>query len=108
LAVAQLRITNYQRANDYPISELQYNADRHGWHAAVYLVGSIFNLIASDTFTASPTTNLTFHIGEDYNNGGYGWMGPLDEVRLYCRTLTAAEVGRHIQSMTTGYSTGAN
>ena len=49
-------------------------------------------LVASDTFTAPPTTNLPLHIGEDYSSGGYGWNGTIDEARLYNRALTAAEV----------------
>ena len=49
-------------------------------------------LVASDTFTAPQPTSIPLHIGEDYTNGGYGWKGTLDEVRLYNRALTAAEV----------------
>ena len=50
-------------------------------------------LVASDTFTAPQPSSLPLHIGQDYNNSGYGWQGALDEVRLYNRALTVAEVG---------------
>jgi len=48
-------------------------------------------LVARDTFTAPANTNLPLHVGQ-YNGGGYGWNGVVDEVRLYNRALTATEV----------------
>jgi hypothetical protein len=49
-------------------------------------------LVASDTFAVPGSTNLPLYIGS-YYAGGYGWNGAEDEVRLYNRALTAAEVG---------------
>jgi hypothetical protein len=70
-----------------------------GWH----LVTATFDgatarlyvdnvLVASDTFTAPSNTNLPLYIGLYYGGSGYGWNGAIDEVRLYNRALTAAEV----------------
>jgi hypothetical protein len=49
--------------------------------------------VGSDTFTAPSNTSLPLFIGQYYGGAGYGWIGALDEVRLYNRALTAAEVG---------------
>ena len=70
-----------------------------GWHlvtatydgaaAKLYVDGVV---IATDTFTAPSQANLPLYIGS-YYGGGYGWKGSEDEVRLYNRALTSAEVG---------------
>jgi len=70
-----------------------------GWHlvtatfdgaTARLYVDSV--LAASDTFTAPPNTNLPLYIGRYYGASAYGWNGAIDEVRLYNRALSAAEV----------------
>ncbi|MBI2679792.1 MAG: hypothetical protein HYX25_02150 [Candidatus Solibacter usitatus] len=70
-----------------------------GWHlvtatydgaiAKLYVDGS---LVGSDTFTAPPATNFPLYIASYYAGAGYAWNGAADEVRLYNRALTAAEV----------------
>jgi hypothetical protein len=70
-----------------------------GWHlvtgtfdgarATLYLDGAV---VASDTFTAPLATSLPVFIGRYYVGTGSGWNGILDEVRLYNRALTSAEV----------------
>jgi hypothetical protein len=69
-----------------------------GWHLVTVTydgaVGKLYvdgALVASDTFTAPPGTNYPLFVGR-YYGGGYGWNGSIDEVRLYNRALTAAEV----------------
>ena len=69
-----------------------------GWHLAtatfdgttgtLYVDGVV---VASDTFTAPSITNLPLYIGASYA-GGSGWKGSIDDVRLYSRALTSAEV----------------
>jgi chitodextrinase len=69
-----------------------------GWHlvtatfdgatARLYVDNAV---VGSDTFTPS-TASLPFNIGVAYTGSGYGWNGTIDEVRLYNRALTAAEV----------------
>jgi hypothetical protein len=49
-------------------------------------------VVGSDTFTAPGTTNYPLYIGRYYGSAGYGWNGGIDEVRLYNRALTSAEV----------------
>jgi chitodextrinase len=70
-----------------------------GWHlvtatfdgtTARLYVDSV--LAASDTFTAPPNTNLPLYIGRYYGASAYGWIGALDEVRIYNRALSSAEV----------------
>jgi hypothetical protein len=70
-----------------------------GWHlvTATYdgSIGRLYvdgALVASETFTAPPNTNYPFYIGRYYGGGGYGWIGSMDDVRLYNRALTSAEV----------------
>jgi hypothetical protein len=70
-----------------------------GWHlvtatfdgatARLYVDNAV---VGSDTFTAPSNTNLPLNIGISYVGSGYGWNGTIDEVRLYNRALTAAEV----------------
>ena len=70
-----------------------------GWHlvtatydgaaARLYIDGA---QVASETFTAPGNTNYPLYVGRYYGSNGYGWNGALDEVRLYNRALTAAEV----------------
>jgi uncharacterized protein (TIGR03790 family) len=69
-----------------------------GWHlvtatydgttATLYVDGSV---VANDTFTAPGATNFPLYVGR-YYAGGYGWNGSVDEVRLYNRALSPAEV----------------
>ena len=69
-----------------------------GWHlvtatfdgatARLYVDNAI---VGSDTFAPS-TASLPLNIGVAYTGSGYGWNGTIDEVRLYNRALTAAEV----------------
>lgn len=69
-----------------------------GWHlvtgtfdgatAKLYVDNAV---VASDTFTAPPPTSYHLHIGGTGSNG-YAWNGAMDEVRLYNRALTDAEV----------------
>jgi hypothetical protein len=75
-----------------------------GWHLVtgtydgttgrLYVDGA---LVASDTFTAPANTNLPLYIGR-YFGGGYGWNGAIDEVRLYNKALSAAEIGQLFNS----------
>jgi hypothetical protein len=69
-----------------------------GWH----LVTATFDgsqgllyvdhaLVASETFAAPSAASLALYLGI-YTGCGYGWNGGIDEVRLYNRALTAAEV----------------
>ena len=70
-----------------------------GWHlvtgtfdgttAKLYVDNAV---AGSDTFTAPSSTNYPLYIGRYYGGNGYGWNGVIDEVRLYNRALTAAEV----------------
>ena len=70
-----------------------------GWH----LVTATFDgttgrlyvdnaLVGSDTFSAPPSTNLPLYIGHYYAANQNVWNGGIDEVRLYNRALTSAEV----------------
>ncbi|HTS28946.1 MAG TPA: Ig-like domain-containing protein, partial [Bryobacteraceae bacterium] len=69
-----------------------------GWHlltatfdgatARLYVDGV---LVGSDTGTAA-NTNLPLYIGRYFASNGFGWNGAIDEVRLYNRALSAAEV----------------
>jgi Concanavalin A-like lectin/glucanases superfamily len=69
-----------------------------GWHlvtatfdgstATLYLDGTV---VATDKFTAPSATNFPLYVGRYYAGGG-GWSGVIDDVRLYNRALTAAEV----------------
>jgi chitodextrinase len=70
-----------------------------GWHLVTATFDGVTGrlyvdgvLVASDTFVAQPTTNLPLYIGEYYAGPFYTWLGALDEVRLYNRALTSAEV----------------
>jgi hypothetical protein len=60
-----------------------------GSHAILYVDGS---QVATETFTSPGNTNFPLYIGRYYAATGYGWNGVIDEVRLYSRALTAAEV----------------
>ena len=69
-----------------------------GWHlltatyngaSAILYVDGVE--VATDTFTATASTNLPLYVGR-YFQGGYGWNGAADDLRLYNRALTAAEV----------------
>ena len=82
-----------------------------GWH----LVTATFDgttgrlyvdnaLVGSDTFSAPPNTNLPLNIGHYYAGNTSGWNGGIDEVRLYNRALTGAEVSA-IYSYTGGADT---
>ena len=48
--------------------------------------------VATETFSGPPNTNFPLYIGRYYGGTGAGWNGAIDEVRLYNRALTAAEV----------------
>jgi hypothetical protein len=90
----QLPPETYQR-----ISRDRWCNVTSGWHlvtgtydgatARLYVDGT---LVASETFTAPPNTSFPLYIGRYYGAGGYNWSGGIDEVRLYNRALTAAEV----------------
>jgi hypothetical protein len=70
-----------------------------GWHLVtatydgtagkLYLDGA---LVATDTFTAPASANLPLYIGRLYSTNGYGWNGKMDDIRLYNKALTEAEV----------------
>jgi hypothetical protein len=70
-----------------------------GWHlvtatfdgatARLYVDNAV---VGSDTFTAPSNTNLPLNIGISYVGSGYGWNGTIDEVRLYNRGLSIAEI----------------
>jgi hypothetical protein len=49
-------------------------------------------MVSSDTFTAPLNTSLPLYISSFFAGSGYGWKGAIDEVRLYNRALSAAEV----------------
>jgi hypothetical protein len=49
-------------------------------------------LVATETFTQPGNTNYPLYIGQYFAGAGYNWNGALDEVRVYTRALTAAEV----------------
>ena len=49
-------------------------------------------LVASDTFTTPLNANFPLYIGRNFGGSGFNWNGGLDEVRLYNRALTSAEV----------------
>ena len=49
-------------------------------------------LAASDTFTPPVNANFPLYIGRYFAGGGFNWNGGIDEVRLYNRALTSAEV----------------
>ena len=70
-----------------------------GWH----LVSATYNgttailyvdgvQVATETFNAPVSISLPFYIGRYFGANGYGWNGIIDEVRLYNRALTGAEV----------------
>jgi chitodextrinase len=61
----------------------------NGATATLYVNGAA---VGSDTFTAPPNTNYPLYIGRWYGGAAYGWDGVIDEVRLYNRALTSAEV----------------
>ena len=70
-----------------------------GWHlvtgtfdgtTAILYVDNV--RVGSDTFTAPGNTNYPLYIGRYYGGTGYGWNAGIDEVRLYNRALTSAEV----------------
>ncbi len=70
-----------------------------GWHlltatfdgatATLYVDNAV---VATDTFTAPANTNYPLYIARYYGGNGYSWNGALDEIRLYNRALTSAEV----------------
>jgi len=72
-----------------------------GWHLVtatfdgskgrLYLDGA---LVATDTFTAPLNTNYPLNIGHYFAANGFGWNGVIDEVRLYNRALSAAEIAQ--------------
>ena len=69
-----------------------------GWHLVTATFDGataqlyVDNAVAgSDTFTAPSNINLPLYIGIS-KGGGYGWNGTIDEVRLYNRGLSSAEV----------------
>ena len=70
-----------------------------GWH----LVTATFDgttaklyvddaLVGGDTFSAPSNTNLPLYIGRYYAASLAGWNGAIDEVRLYNRALSNADV----------------
>jgi hypothetical protein len=70
-----------------------------GWHlitatfdgtTAILYVDNV--AVASDRFTAPGNTNYPLYIANYYGGPNYGWNGKIDEVRLYNRALTSAEV----------------
>ena len=70
-----------------------------GWHSVIATFdGATARLyvdgtqVGSDTFTAPANTSFPLYLGQYYGGNGYGWNGAMDEVRLYNRTLTAAEI----------------
>src|SRR5258708_39644293 len=72
-----------------------------GWHlvtgtydgstATLYVDGA---MAASDTFAAPGNTTYPLYIGRYYADNGSGWNGAIDEVHLYNRAVTSAEVSR--------------
>ena len=71
-----------------------------GWHLVTATfdgtIGTLYVdgvVVASDTFAAPAITNFPLYVGRYYAGGG-GWNGGVDDVRLYNRALTAAEVSR--------------
>jgi hypothetical protein len=88
-----------------------------GWHLVTATFDGatarlyVDNAVAgSDTFTAPSNTNLPLYIGISYVGSGYGWNGTIDEVRLYNRALSSAEVSAiyNYSGDTTPPSTPAN
>jgi hypothetical protein len=70
-----------------------------GWHLVTGtfdgVTGRLYvdgTLVASETFTAPANTNFPLYIGRWYAGSGFGWNGGIDQVGLYNRALTAAEV----------------
>jgi hypothetical protein len=49
-------------------------------------------MVGSDSFSAPPNTDYPLYIARYYGGNGNGWVGAEDEVRLYNRALTSAEV----------------
>ncbi len=64
-------------------------ATYNGAHAILYVDGV---QVATETFTAPANQSLPLYIGRYYAGNGYGWNGAIDEVRLYSRALSSAEV----------------
>ena len=70
-----------------------------GWHlltatfdgakATLYVDNDV---VATETITAPANTNYPLYIARYYGGNGYNWNGAMDEVRLYNRALTSAEV----------------
>jgi hypothetical protein len=77
-----------------------------GWHLVTGTydgtVGRLYvdgALVSSETFTAPPNRNYPLYIGRYYGANGWSWSGAIDEVRLYNRALTAAEVASLFNSL---------
>jgi hypothetical protein len=49
-------------------------------------------LVATDRVTAPASASYPLYIGRYYGYAAYAWTGSIDEVRLYNRAVTAAEV----------------
>jgi chitodextrinase len=64
-------------------------ATYNGTNAILYVDGM---QVATETFTAPANESLPLYIGRYYAGNGYGWNGAIDEVRLYSRALSSAEV----------------
>jgi hypothetical protein len=48
--------------------------------------------VATETFSAPPNTDYPLYFARHYGGNGYNWNGAMDEIRLYNRALTSAEV----------------
>jgi hypothetical protein len=59
--------------------------------------------VSSETFTAPPNTNFSLYIGRAYASNGWGWRGAIDDVRLYDKELSSAEVAALYNQILVGH-----
>lgn len=73
----------------------------HQWHHAVLRKSGVtYSLFVDTLIVGAFTTTLTsapagqnFAVGQDYTSGGRSFLGKIDDVAIYNRVLTAAEIG---------------
>ncbi len=66
--------------------------------AKLYIDGNPISSNNAGSFSSSMLNGSTVNIGRDTRNGGY-FPGSIDEVRIYARELSAAEVSEHYQGI---------
>jgi hypothetical protein len=86
-------------ANDTPLNNGQWNhvvAVRQNGTIQIYVNGQLKGTITDEDINDSYTTNSPVTIG--YYDAGFRLNGTLDEVAIYGRALTAAEIQRQYQA----------